>query len=331
MNLVIIKNFYKKSRLFVRLLSQFLIGSKYDLAFITPPSQSDGWILEAICREIASNLSTKIKYEFIQSDKNIPYASKYFFSHYMYFVHAVNNNKIFNVSDSYIWFTHFESDKHHISDKSVANYLMLASGIICPNAQSKLKLIEHGIQSNKLSVVLGGADENFFMGHQRLEEGCIGFSSAFYTRKNPDLIFEIISLMPDRKFILLGRGWDKYEKFKIMKNFSNLEYVEVSYDRYPEYYSRMSVFVSVSSIEGGPIPVLEAMMSNVVPVISDTGFARDLVEHGVNGYIFPCNTSAKTIVFHINQALQNSCDVRATVLDKTWKAFSTKIESIIFS
>ena len=54
---------------------------------------------------------------------------------------------------------------------------------------------------------------------------------------------------------------------------------------YPDLYSKMDVFVSPSILEGGPVPILESMMSNCVPVASKTGFCPDIINHGQNGFL----------------------------------------------
>jgi glycosyltransferase involved in cell wall biosynthesis len=316
-------------RLYLKTAYQIIFGPVYDLVLIAPPSQSEGWILEAICKEIVLSLDT-LRCVIVPSDKAIPHAKKYFFSHYMYFVQAVRSHKILHFNNGFIWFTHFEPGKHKITNQALIELIALSGGIVCANKKSSEILMSLGIEPTKLDVVIGAADSFFFKNHERLVDGCIGFCSAFYERKNPDLVLNIIKLMPSRKFILLGKGWGQYKNFQEMSQLPNFEYIETSYDQYPSYYSKMSVFVSVSSLEGGPIPVIEAMMSNVVPVISDTGFARDLVEHEFNGYIFPSDSCAESIVQYIEKAFENTCDVRSTVVDKNWENFSKKIESFVF-
>ena len=86
-------------------------------------------------------------------------------------------------------------------------------------------------------------------------------------------IYELVKLMTEYNFILVGKGWSNYENFQEMLSLPNFTYVDLDYSEYPNLYSEMKVFVSTSDIEGGLIPLMEAMMSNVMPVVSDTGFA----------------------------------------------------------
>jgi glycosyltransferase involved in cell wall biosynthesis len=89
------------------------------------------------------------------------------------------------------------------------------------------------------------------------------------------------------------------------------------------------VFVSPSRLEGGPIPLLEAMMENVVPVASDTGFARDVISHGTNGYIFPVDAEIDAISGYVDQAFQNTSDIRSSVQNMTWERFSAGIQALL--
>ena len=118
----------------------------------------------------------------------------------------------------------------------------------------------------------------------------------------------------------------EYESLSGLKNFT---YLEGDYHEYPSYYSQLDVIVSMSELEGGPIPILEGMMSNVVPVASRTGFAPDVIRHGQNGFLFDVDASIEVVNELISQALSLSSDVRPTVLAYTWKNFVIGIERIL--
>jgi glycosyltransferase involved in cell wall biosynthesis len=105
----------------------------------------------------------------------------------------------------------------------------------------------------------------------------------------------------------------------------NFEYVETEYEMYPRYYRQMTVFVSVSFLEGGPIPLLEAMMGNVVPVASRTGFAADVIQHGKNGYLFDPHAPIEEVCELIEAAFSLTTDVRSTVLRYSWEAFAREV------
>ncbi|MBV9273909.1 MAG: glycosyltransferase, partial [Verrucomicrobia bacterium] len=153
--------------------------------------------------------------------------------------------------------------------------------------------------------------------------------TAFYERKNPDLILELVKALPSRSFILIGRNWNQYPRFPELNELSNFEYVDIPYSEYPKYYEKMSVFVSASNLEGGPIPLIEAMMSNIVPVASRTGFAPDLIKHGRNGFLFDVGSPVKLIADLITQAFALQTDIRDTVEHLSWRNFSLQINALM--
>jgi glycosyltransferase involved in cell wall biosynthesis len=114
-----------------------------------------------------------------------------------------------------------------------------------------------------------------------------------------------------------------FEKLQRLPNFA---YNEGGYEDYPAFYNQLDVFVSLSELEGGPIPILESMMSNVVPVATRTGFAPDVIRHGENGFLCDIHASIDHVNSLIDKALELDADVRSTVLQYTWKNFSKQIQ-----
>ena len=202
------------------------------------------------------------------------------------------------------------------------------SKVIATCSRFREDLIAKGVHPDKVTFVLGGADPDFFTGHERSADGAVGFSTAYYARKDPDRILQIVKTMPHRSFLLLGRNWEEYRRFDELKALHNFVYAAASYERYPSLYKTLSVFVSAARLEGGPVPLIETMMENVVPVASDTGFARDIISHGVNGYIFPVDAPTDYICTLIEQAFENQNDIRNSVKHLTWENFSRQIQAL---
>ena len=143
-------------------------------------------------------------------------------------------------------------------------------------------------------------------------------------------MLEVVGLLPNRRFILLGRGWPAWERFGELLALPNFEYVEIPYEEYPKWYAKMDVFLSTSLNEGGPLPLLEAMLSNCVPVASRTGFAPDIITHGQNGFVFDTDAPVADVCSLIEDALRLRADVRATVEHLTWKRFTNELSSYLF-
>ncbi|MBD2777355.1 glycosyltransferase family 4 protein [Iningainema tapete] len=296
---------------------------EYDLVFVLYDT-TRGWILEAICKEIAAYFPGKYCYHY--STSKLPRSRAYFFSHYGLFPPSLQQNPFLRDAKSIIWYTHPKDIG--ISNQELISVLNQATKVVCTCSEFVHLLQSQGLSSHKTTFVLGGADAEIFQPHQRAQ-GAIGFCTAYYPRKSPEKILSIIKMMPHRKFILLGRNWREYENFVDLVSLPNISYIEVPYTDYPKYYAQMDVFVSVAKLEGGPIPLIEAMMCNVFPVASKTGFAPDIITHGNNGFLFEIDSPVEEICDLIEKAFQIETDVRATVENLTWRNFSLEIQKLI--
>lgn len=304
---------------------------KNEIIFVTPPSKSEGWILEAIAKEIANYLPENINYSICKFSKKLPKSKSYFFTHYMYFFNYQKRKLLTNYSKNYVYFTHIDYEKHKVKEKALIDSLKKVSGIFCMNSSVKNYLIKKGCKPEKVHLAIGAADPNLFSHQNTLARNTVGFCSAFYERKNPEKIHGLAKLMKEYNFLLVGKGWSNYKNFQEMISLPNFNYVEPrDYSEYPNLYSKMKVFVSTSDVEGGPIPLVEAMMSEVMPVVSDTGFASDIIINGQNGYIFPTNENIENIANLVKKAFLNDNDVRQTIINYSWKNFSREITKVIF-
>lgn len=312
---------YVKSLLRSALLKK--LNNDYDLVLVIP-RESAGWILEAICKEIVRFYQGK--HLIVYSIHDLPVARNYFFAHHIFFMDAIKVNPILWKRNTLVFHTH---EKTSGKNKREFNFaLRRASTLICMNSTSMGEFVKAGFDARQVTYVIAGADETFFKYHER-GNGAVGFSTAYYERKNPDMILELVERMPHRKFILLGKNWEKYPKYERLKASSNLMILEIPYSEFPEQYGRMDVFVSVSKLEGGPIPVIEAMMSNVVPVASRTGFVPDVVKHGENGFIFDTDASPDEVAGLIEKAFEMKSNVRQSALHLTWRNFSLNIQKFL--
>lgn len=299
---------------------------EYDLVFVfySPEKGGRGWILEAICKEIANYYPGKTCFHYSQS--SLPYAKAYFIIHYSLVPETLKRNPHIWGSKLLVWYTHPKQTGY--SDQELAYALNRLTQVICSCSQFARLLNSKGVEKDKTTCVLGAADTNLFKYHERLN-GVIGFCTAYYSRKSPQLTLDIIKSMPHRKFILLGRNWNKYDKFEELINLPNLSYIEAPYDDYPKYYAQMDVFVSPAKLEGGPIPLIEAMMSNAVPVASKTGFAPDIINHGENGFLFDVDSPTEVVCELIEKAYQVNTNIRKTVEHLTWERFSREIQKFL--
>lgn len=298
------------------------------LLFIT--EKSAGWILHGICKEIDKHTSLKSCVYVAESGPDqwiLPPAKRYFLAHYSFLPKILAANPDIKSSMIYSWYTH-PSPQEFSEQELVEAFNSPNNQVFTTCSNFKNMLIEKGVHPARVSCILGGFDEKMFVPRPR-QGRIVGMSTAFYERKAPDRILELIKLRPDLEFILLGKDWHKYGKYDELMSLPNLRYVETEYKNYPQYYAQMSVFVSPAILEGGPIPLIETMACNIVPVASQTGFAPDLIEDGVNGYLFPVDAGADAISVLIDKALINQYVVSDSVNDYTWANFAKAIEKVM--
>ena len=281
-----------------------------------------GWILDAICHEIGSRQPAAWKV--VGHRAPPPPAKNLFFSHYSLLERFdATYPEALEASQLFVWYTHPREESEETITRSLDLFSRTTKVIFTCEANRAL-WVSRGLDPNRTAVVLGGADPSLFYRHER-GGGCVGLSSSFYERKNPDLLFDVIKALPHRHFTLLGRNWNRYARFEEMLDLPNFTYLSAPYREYPRIYATFDVFLSISMLEGGPIPLIEAMMCNAVPVSSNTGFAPDLITHADNGFLFDVNADAAEVSALIEKAFSLPTDVRATVLPYSWDEFSAQI------
>jgi glycosyltransferase involved in cell wall biosynthesis len=298
----------------------------HDWLFVTA-EETRGWILDAICREIGSRQrgTWTVAYG---AKIDLPPARVYFFSHYLlYLIHRRRNPHI-TQGRVLVWYTHPRDSKFSIEEQIEA--YNQTTQMVCTCSQFRQALIDQGLDPARATVVLGAADPERFRPHRR-GGGAIGLSSAFYERKSPDTLLELVKLLPHRRFVLLGRGWEAYARWDELSGTPNFTYLTAPYSEYPKHNSNFDVFLSLATLEGGPIPLMEAMMCNVAPVASRTGFAPDIIRHGENGFLFDVGSPAGHIAPLVDAAFGLKTDVRRTVRRYTWQAFARRIHALVES
>jgi glycosyltransferase involved in cell wall biosynthesis len=296
---------------------------KYDLVFVIFDS-ARGWILEAMCREIAAYFPGKYCYHY--SPKGLPPARAYYFGHYYFLPHCLKENPHVWGAKRLVLYTHPRD--LGIPEREFIFTLNQATRVISMCSLFERLLVQKGVRPHKVATIVGAADPDMFPGHTR-GGGVAGFCSAYKPLKSPDLILEIVRRMPHRRFMLLGRRWSEYERFSELLQLPNFTYAEAPYSDYPTHYASMDVFVSPAVLEGGPIPLIEAMMSNAVPVASRTGFAPDIIADGENGYTFEVGSPIDSICGLIDRAFELKVDVRRSVEHLSWQNFSLQVQKLL--
>lgn len=285
--------------------------------------QNRGWVLEGLCHDIDREFTGTS--EFFYCSGRPPRADTFFFSHYSLFLMYADDPRI-RAARSLVFFTHPSEPP---IDDATCDVLNTADLVIAMSSTSASHLKAAGIDRRRITTQIPGVQPSRFWPHPRLGGGVVGFSSAYYPRKRPEAVVEIARLRPALRFRLLGRNWHEWEGFSSLTDTPNLEYLESELADYPDFYSSLDVFVSPSRLEGGPLPLLEAMMCNVVPVASRTGFAEDIISHSVNGFLVDVDAPADEYASRVDEALRSVADVRQSVVHITTAAFARRVIDLL--
>ena len=180
--------------------------------------------------------------------------------------------------------------------------------LIAVNDHIKKELTEkYDAPSSAISVIHNGVDEKVFSPAQPntdrarrkldLPPSCFVIISVLRLepRKNPELLIKAFNKLvvdnPERDYrlILVGRGvllhkiW-KYIREKNLSKYILLFSKRISEDFLSILYKCSDVFLLLSSYEGMPLTVLEAMSSGLPIILTKFGGSEKLVNDGVNGF-----------------------------------------------
>ena len=327
---IIFSLLFKWKYLIAVLHSKFLKKHKNSIfssiTYVAREADKD-WIFGAKVRRLAKFSGLQSNTYFHNRLRDLPDSDGYFFVFHQYFYRAMRHNpKILN-KKNIVMFTH-PNWTFSFSESHVIWCLNKADKVICLNSKVQRELIAAGLNAHKTELIHIASDPNFFYAHER-KTGAVGFCSAFGERKNPEMVYQLVKNMPERKFYLIGRYWEQYEKYEEMKKMTNfIYYNNEPYETYPDLYTKIDIFISPSTLEGGPVPVLEAMLSNCFPIASKTGFCPDVISDGYNGFLFDVDADYQEVIRLIKLADKKTIDVRKTALEHSWKNCSEKIDRL---
>lgn len=298
-----------------------------DLACVIP-AEAGGWILEKTARTVVEEyagqafLATRLY--------PVPSASAYLFLHYHWAIKAIRSQPWLRRKGLFAFYTHPSDERIDRGEfVALANTVLTPISMCQPSAEHLFKI---GVTRDRVKRVFGaGADPDVFKAPVRPSsfKPVVGVCGAYYPRKRPELIMSIAKALPMVEFRVLGPPWSGWEGFAAFCRLPNVRYESRRYADYPDFYRKVNVFLSTSSLEGGPVPLIEAMMSNVFPVVTDTGFAREMICHGKNGFVLPVDADVSEFVDSVRKALALRVDVRDSVKHRSWKAFGKEMSTVI--
>ena len=199
------------------------------------------------------------------------------------------------------------------------HYLSFAKCVHFMCTTDRDRLVTAGLDSEKTRVVFGAIDVDCVQNllYPKVPNTVL-LSSRFGPRKGYELLPDIVEYLPNWKFTILGPDWEKFLQSSGLNKKQNLIHTNWSRKNRNLLMSENQIFLSLSSLEGGPIPLIDAMAFGMYPIATDTGFAHDIIAKGGIGKLLKIPTSSEAVVKAIEEAQPNSNKSISVVSCLTW-------------
>ena len=282
-----------------------------------------GWILEGIIRDSALAVGQKLRWNWIVESRRdllenpkllgllIPRRSE---------VSVFSNHKVFlsslkkispNRSKVVIFVTQLQ-DSDLSTIRSNIHSFNLSKRIIVQNLFVFNSLIDVGVDESILRLFPGAIDRNLFyptLKNVVSEKKFVLISGDFKKRKNPEMIKKVISQFPYIKFLIHGNNLEIFGN-EFSDKYKNVELIDFKFSNQPILMRAASSYLMISTLEGGPISVLESLASGTPVVASNVGFCSDYINSN-NGWLL--NDSSD--INEIENALNHTMNLKGKVFN----------------
>ena len=285
------------------------------------------WILGNWIREVKarSKLNFTIRWvPFIYSGKRrienlfVPKFLKhdaYFFSYPTIFRKYLESNYDEYAQRSIILYPHCEPEMGTLQEQ--VNLLNNAFSIHFYCSSDAYKLRDLGLSPEKIRLAFCAVDVDCVPDSSvTRKNNLVVLASRYGPRKGLEILPEIVKARSDLEFIALGRGWEEFIHSTSLASAKNFSYTKFNKENRNRILSEATIFISLSNLEGGPVPLIEALDMGVIPIATKTGFAPDLIREGENGYLLPLVPTVSEVLDAIQKALSTKLKVKSSGL--TW-------------
>jgi len=138
---------------------------------------------------------------------------------------------------------------------------------------------------------------------------------------NYPIILKALSYFTDKYMKIIGAYDDKYSQ-DLLNNYPMLKKYStgvVSYETNLKYVAQSKIFISLTSSDGIPLSLVEAMYLGAIPIVSDIGPNRELIEDGINGFLVPIEA----------ESLKNKIKEVDNLSEKTIKAIQEYNKNLV--
>lgn len=226
-----------------------------------------------------------------------------------------------------IFFTHFNESR--LDKRSQIRLLSNCRQIFVYNSDVRREMIDLGLDERNVRVVYGAVDRQVFFPSRNFYETTqvpyVLVAGDCKIRKNPMLVMQICSKLLNLHFVIHGNGWDNiYNEFNRPPNVTIMKF---QFKKQPQLMRNAHAYLSVSNLEGGPYPTLEALASGTPVCATDTGWNREVIPVD-GGWVLPVNPELELAC----EILENTVRLKKSVFNRdmlsggfTWSELGEKI------
>jgi glycosyltransferase involved in cell wall biosynthesis len=196
---------------------------------------------------------------------------------------------------------------HHVRTNVDLMPLEYSDAVQTVSKQWHSYLVEYGADPEKLVMVQNGIDTKLYAPVKNDFEKLklrkkfnipdkafvVGFSAKHSSntggRKGIDVLERLIQQADHENvpiwWLIRGPGWEQTIQ-QLNNSKSRITYLPfLPYNKeVADSYRVMDAYIVTSTIEGGPVPLMEAMASGLVVISTPVGVVPDLIEDGINGF-----------------------------------------------
>ena len=162
-----------------------------------------------------------------------------------------------------------------------------------PHLEAKILTQQYGVDTNLL--------DTFYTQNKNID---IITNRQWKPNSNYPTILKALSNCEDRKLKLVGSDNSSYAK-ELLNPFDTLKSSStgmIPYEKNLEYVAMSKIFISLTSSDGIPLSLIEAMYLGAIPIVSDIEPNKELIKDGINGFVISINSDSLQKI--INMVMQ---------------------------
>ena len=292
-----------------------------------------GWVMDGIAKEAPHSLKlqnrtfylpTRLSHKFMFN----PYLLKFLLKKKtkVLFLHHRALLKYFdyiNPENTRVFITHID-ENDSLGTKELAKMAKI-NRMIFQNLNLMEWAIGQGIPKARCLVAHGAVSKDLFFPSSKLfSPKFVLISGELKSRKNPQMIRQLVLFRKDINFVIHGNGWGKLFDSELP---TNLRISDFHKELQPRLAREASALLSISHNEGGPFPVIEALASGTPVLATNTGFCKELINKE-NGLVVDVPSDLLTIARSLDKVIGLKPKVfRSDLLPDghSWQEFAKKL------